>query len=110
VLLFGKEKMGKINKSKDKIIKMDKSLEDWRKQIDVIDEKLLDILAKRIEVVKEIGEYKKANGIRPLDKKRWQEIMQSKLAKAKLLNVPEKFVKNIYNLIHKHSLELEKEI
>lgn len=85
----------------------DKSLENWRKQIDALDVKLLNILAERINVVKAIGKYKKEHGIQPLDQKRWQEVMQSKFAKARSLGISVKFIKNLYNLIHEYSLEIE---
>lgn len=87
---------------------MDKLLENWRKQIDKVDTELLRALAKRITVVKEIGKYKKSRGIPPLDEKRWQEVMRSKISKARSLNISEKFVEKLYNLIHEHSLEIEK--
>ncbi len=48
---------------------MDSLLADWRKQIDKIDEELINVLAKRINIVREIGKYKKENGIPPLDEK-----------------------------------------
>jgi len=86
---------------------MDNLLADWRKQIDRLDEELINVLAKRINIVKKIGKYKKENGIPPLDQKRWQEVLKSKLSKARLLNISEKFVERIYNIIHEHSLEIE---
>jgi len=86
---------------------MDSLLADWRKQIDKIDEELINVLAKRINIVREIGKYKKENGIPPLDEKRWQEVLKSKLSKACLLNISEKFIKKLYEVIHDHSLEIE---
>ena len=86
---------------------MDKSLERLREQIDALDEELLNILAKRINVVREIGKYKKARSIPPLDEKRWQEVLKSKLSKAHSWNVSETLVESLYNLIHEHSLEIE---
>lgn len=38
-------------------------LSDLRKQIDEIDEQLAALLKRRFSVAKQIGEYKKANGI-----------------------------------------------
>ena len=86
---------------------MDKLLENWRKQIDKLDEELVNILAKRINIVREIGKYKKAHGLAPLDQKRWQEILRVKLSKTHSLNISEKFIEKLYNLIHEHSLEIE---
>ncbi len=85
----------------------DKLLEDWRKQIDKLDDELLDILAKRLDIVREIGKAKKARGIKLLDEKRWNEVLQSKFAKAHSLNLSKRFIQKLYDLIHKYSLELE---
>lgn len=85
-----------------------KLLDDWRKQIDSIDEQLLHILAKRINTVREIGKLKKTHGIVPLDEKRWQEVLGSKLSKAKVLGLSKDFIKKLYDLIHEYSLEIER--
>lgn len=89
---------------------MNDELLKLRKQIDATDEELLNILAKRIQIVDKIGKLKKNNGIKPLDKQRWKKVLDSKLLKAKSLNLPEQFIKKIYSLIHKQSLEIENNI
>ncbi len=88
---------------------MNDKLENWRKQIDELDDDLLLILARRIKIVAEIGKYKKAHNIVPFDEKRWHELLESKLSKAKLLNLPKNLIKTLYEHIHKYSLEIEKE-
>lgn len=86
----------------------DKLLEDWRKQIDLLDDELLHILTKRLNIVRKIGKLKNTHGFKLLDEKRWQQVLQSKLAKAKSLNLPPEFIGKLYNLIHEQSLEIEK--
>lgn len=86
---------------------MNDKLDNLRRQIDVFDEKLLLILARRIHIVREIGEIKKEHGVKPLDGKRWQGVLRSKLSKAHSLNLSEKFIEKLYNLIHEYSLEIE---
>ena len=86
---------------------MNDKLENWRKQIDALDEELLQILGKRINIVKEIGRYKKSNGIAPLDKKRWQTVLKSQLSRKELLNLSQDFIKKLYGLIHEYSLKIE---
>ncbi len=86
---------------------MQTPLENWRKEIDVLDKQLLELLAKRIAVVTEIGKYKKAHNIPPLDEKRWQEVLASKITQAKLLHLSKDFIINIYTLIHTYALEIE---
>lgn len=42
---------------------MEKNLDDLRKEIDIIDSELTALLEKRIDVVRNIGRYKKAHNI-----------------------------------------------
>ncbi len=45
-------------------------LENLRKEIDEIDELIIQLLDDRIQIVQEIGDYKKSNNIEVLDKTR----------------------------------------
>lgn len=85
-----------------------KELEDYRKQIDKIDQQILQTLSKRFEVVAKIGKLKKKLGLPVLDIKRWKKVQQSREQAGKKLGLPEKLIKNIYKAIHKYSLEIEK--
>jgi chorismate mutase len=87
---------------------MKKKLEEYRKEIDTIDQELLNILAKRFDIIREIGKLKKEKNILPLDEKRWEEVMGKINNKATKLNLPKIFVKNIYDEIHKAALMIER--
>lgn len=88
---------------------MNKTLEDWRKEIDTTDQQLLEILTKRLDIVKEIGKVKNKLGKEFHDKERWQEVITSRLAKAKTLQLPEKEIKKLFDIIHEYSLFFEGE-
>ena len=87
---------------------MEVELRELRKQIDIIDDELIHILAKRVNVVKRIGMLKKEHGLEPLDAKRWKKVLKSQLTKAKLLNISQDFIRKLYGMIHEHCLEIEK--
>ena len=89
---------------------MNKTLEELRKEIDVIDEELLQVLAKRMHIVREIGKLKKEHNITPLDEDRWQEVLHQIIETAKKHNLPETSIKKIYELIHDTALSIEKEL
>lgn len=82
-------------------------LKELRAEIDRADNQILSLLSKRIDIVKKIGELKKAQGIKPLDKARFNKLLENKLAQAKNLNLREDFIKDIFHTIHKHSLREE---
>jgi len=52
------------------------SIEDWRKRIDEIDGKLLELLNERTRCVIEVGRIKKAQNLRIYDPEREREILR----------------------------------
>ena len=79
---------------------MKNQLESLRKQIDGIDESIVNLLAKRMKVVKKIGQLKKKSNIPVLDKSRWQKIIKSKKG----------YIKKIWEAIHHEALKIEKSL
>ncbi len=57
-------------------------LKPLREQIDAIDQELLALFAKRMDVTRQVGEYKVASGIQVLDVQREKEVLDSKAALA----------------------------
>ncbi len=86
------------------------NLEIYRKNIDFIDNRLIKLLAERMKVVKKIGQYKKRNRLPPLDKDRWSRVIKTKTELGKKFALSPKFIKDIYNRIHKESLKLQEKI
>ena len=83
-------------------------LDDLRKNIDNIDEQLVELIAKRIEIVKKIGEFKKQNNLPVLDKNRFEKVLEKVEKKAIQQGLSQDFVKELYEVIHKYSCEVEK--
>lgn len=85
----------------------DNSLDQLRQQIDILDASLLEILAQRARLVDDIGRYKKAHQLEPLDAERWRQVLENNLERAKALNLCPEFIASLYHLIHEYSLHLE---
>jgi len=79
-------------------------LKDMRLQIDSLDNEIIDLLAKRMQVCLAVGKYKKEHGFAVVQPNRYNEILEkrSKLGTAKGLG--EDFVKQIFELIHTESV------
>lgn len=58
-------------------------LKAMRSKIDEIDEKLLDLYARRMDVARRIGEYKKARGMQVFDPEREKLLLEEKIAKVR---------------------------
>ena len=82
-------------------------LENWRKQIDDVDNEIISLLAKRMEIVEKIGKHKKEKNIPLVDNNRWKLLMKSLLHKAEKLNLSKELVKDVYDQILKHALHIE---
>lgn len=82
----------------------------FRKEIDSLDNEIIELLSKRFKVVKKVWEYKKDNSIVPLQPWRWNEVLLSKKKHADKVWIDSKFIEKIWNLIHEHALDLEKNV
>ncbi len=85
-------------------------LEVLRTEIDKLDGELLQILAKRLEIIDEIGDYKRDNNITILQMKRWAGIISDRLSIGTHLGLDEGFLKKLLNLIHKESIQRQTRI
>ncbi|MDD4225204.1 MAG: chorismate mutase [Mariniphaga sp.] len=85
-------------------------LDMLRNRIDNIDSELLEILSSRVEIVKQIGRYKKENNVTALQMNRWSMLMESRVKLGKKLDLNETFVKILFQLIHEDSVRMQTEI
>jgi chorismate mutase len=85
-------------------------LDTLRSRIDGIDHEIIEILASRMEIVKQIANYKKQNKVTALQINRWTQIMEDRLSIAHKLNLDETFIKIIFQLIHEDSVRQQTEI
>ncbi len=86
------------------------ALKHLRQQIDEIDDELFQILAKRLEVVKNIGHYKKNNNIAILQPKRWNDILEKGFEKAEHLGLSREFISAYLKAIHQESINVQEDI
>ncbi len=85
-------------------------LDVLRNRIDSIDAELLETLAARIAITKEIGRYKKDNNVTALQMSRWTQLMESRVSLGNKLDINETFVKILFQLIHEDSVRMQTEI
>lgn len=75
-----------------------------RKQIDELDNGLIDILANRMRICREIGRYKKQHNMTILQTGRYNEILDKRAAQGALCDIDPDFVKEIFEHIHEESI------
>lgn len=81
-----------------------------RNQIDDIDNDIMDMLAKRMRVCREIGTYKKEHNMTVLQPSRYSEILEKRGAQASLCGMAPEFAARVFELIHEESVRQQLEI
>ncbi len=81
-----------------------------RKQIDEIDNSLIEILSKRMRISREIGLYKKEHGMTILQTARYSEILDKRGAQGSLLGIDPECIKKIFESIHEESVNQQMKI
>lgn len=79
-------------------------LAELRKQIDKIDDVLLQKLSERMAIVEKIGQYKRDSKVTILQVNRWDEILKKGTAFAKALKLDLGFTEKFLELVHGESI------
>ena len=91
-------------------VEMTESLISLRKQIDEMDDQLMDLLTRRMRVSREIALYKKEHNMGVVQTRRYTEILDKRGAQGSLCGMDETFVRRIYEAIHEESVRQQMEI
>ena len=86
------------------------NLESMRKQIDECDNALLDLLARRMRICREIGVYKRDHNMTIVQTNRYSEILDKRGAQGSLCGVNARFVRELFELIHEESIAQQVEV
>ena len=91
---------------------VDGSLHDFRLQIDALDNHILELLAERMGVAREIGAYKLKHSMAVVQRDRFNKLLNAAAERAQSMGMSREFVHAIFSAIHEESvrqqLELEK--
>jgi len=85
-------------------------LELLRNRIDAIDTELLETLSSRMEIVKQIGKYKRDNNVTALQINRFAELMDKRVQLGVSLNLDAHFVQQVFQHIHEDSVRMQTDI
>ncbi len=86
------------------------SLAILRRQIDTIDNELIELLARRMRVSRDIGQYKKEHNIQVLQAGRYDDVLRSRMKLAEQLDMSGEFMKTVYQAIHDESVRQQIEV
>jgi chorismate mutase len=86
------------------------NIQQLRKQIDELDNQLMELLAKRMDVCREIGRYKKEHNMTVLQTSRYNEILEKRGVQGSLTGMAPEFVAKVFESIHEESVRQQIEI
>jgi chorismate mutase len=86
------------------------SLSELRRQIDECDNSLLETLAKRMRISREIGTFKKEHNMTVLQTGRYDEILSKRGTQGEEFGMNGEFVKAVFEAIHEESVRQQMEV
>lgn len=84
-----------------------KELENLRREIDKIDEKMLELFAKRQKVAREIGKIKEKLNIPAVDFMRKKVALDHRLKFGERIGIRKGDIEEIFELLHKKAVEVQ---
>ena len=85
-------------------------LDYLRKEINFIDDELINILTSRMKIAREIGDFKKENNITILQNKRWEEIRDKYVKRGVEHGLSERFILKFITDVHEESISQQEQI
>jgi chorismate mutase len=88
-------------------VEFERSLEELRREIDLIDDDMINLLSKRMKIAKEMGKYKHSHGITILQLRRWKELFDDRVSKGIKKGLDKNFLTNLLRLVHEESIQIQ---
>src|SRR5210317_2408565 len=100
----------KIRKESNSEEDYNKTLNNLRAQIDVVDNQIIDLLGKRMKAADGIGELKKNKNVAVLQSKRWNEILGKMVLEGEEHGLSEEFILRMFKAIHQESINHQEKV
>jgi len=87
---------------------------DWiqgiRKEIDEIDNQIINLIGQRFKIIKQIGEYKKSNNVPMMQNDRVTRVIERCCQMGEEYKLNKDMIKKIYNIIIEEACDIETKI
>jgi len=78
---------------------------ELRQEVDSIDEHIIELLGKRMEIAKKMGALKRRNNVSTLQPERWNEIIQSRISLGQEQALSGEFIFQLFQAIHEEAIQ-----
>ncbi|WEK31359.1 MAG: prephenate dehydrogenase/arogenate dehydrogenase family protein [Candidatus Pseudomonas phytovorans] len=86
------------------------ALGSHRERIDRIDDQLIDLVAQRLDIIREVADSKKGSNTPVMQPERVRQVLSRCTARGRTLNVPAELIKQLYHAIIEQSCQLEYDV
>jgi chorismate mutase len=86
------------------------TIEELRTEIDELDDQIIDIFERRMQIADQIGHYKKAHNVAILQSKRWDTIINKRLTMGEEKGLSNEFITRVFRSIHQESINHQAQI
>ncbi|EJF09720.1 prephenate dehydrogenase [Pontibacter sp. BAB1700] len=85
-------------------VEVDDTLQELRSQVDQFDSELFTLLSQRMQVVENIGRYKKENKLTILQASRWNDVLERSFERGEKLGLSRDFIHKYLKAVHQESI------
>lgn len=85
-------------------------IRELRANIAILDQQIIEVFAKRMDLVEQIGNYKKRNHIAIFQPNQWEEALAKFLKFSEDAELSQEFAKEVFKLIHQESIDIQSRI
>ena len=86
------------------------SISEYRLHIDTLDSRIIELLAERMEVARNIGEYKLKHGMAVVQHDRYNEMLMAVEMRAEAMGLTKSFIHQIFRTIHEESVRQQMQL
>ena len=90
--------------------RVEHDLAELRGEIDDIDAEMLQLLARRMDVSAQIGEYKKQHNVTVVQMDRWKQVLDGLMATGSELGLSPLLINKVFEAVHQESIERQSRI
>lgn len=85
-------------------------LDEIREKINILDDRLFDLLSSRMKLSEEAGIFKKKNNITILQEEHWTQLINKRMNSSGDLNLNVRFIRQVMDAIHQESIRHQMKI
>lgn len=84
-------------------------INELRLEVDSLDEHIIELLGKRMEIARKMGFLKRKNNVSTLQPERWNEIIQSRVSMGNIQNLSGDFIFQLFQAIHEEAIQQQEQ-